>query len=116
MDDLRVHYKRAGSGPTVVLLHGSGSSLHGFEAVADLLVPSFDVIRPDLPGFGLTGPHPHRDYHISTFSTIVARFLSTVGVTGAAVAGNSLGGNIAWNLALDQPRLVTALVLINATG
>lgn len=52
VDGLRVHYKRAGHGPVVVLLHGSASSLYGFEQVAGLLSASFDVVRPDLPAFG----------------------------------------------------------------
>ncbi|WP_329045826.1 alpha/beta hydrolase [Amycolatopsis sp. NBC_01488] len=116
VDDLRVHYKRAGQGPTLVLLHGSGSSLEGFERVAALLSASYDVIRPDLPGFGRTGPRPDRDYRVRTYATTIARFLTALQVPHFAVAGNSLGGNIAWNLALDAPERVDGLILINATG
>ncbi len=118
VDGMRIHYKRSGSGPTVVLLHGSASSLHGVEAVAQRLWGSFDVIRPDLPGFGVTGPRPDRDYRVATYAAALARFLDTIGVARCAVAGNSLGGNIAWNLALDRPEhlQLTGLVLINATG
>ncbi len=43
VDGLLVHYKRAGTGPALLLLHGSMSSLHGFERVAALLSSSFDV-------------------------------------------------------------------------
>ncbi|WP_066897908.1 alpha/beta fold hydrolase [Mycolicibacterium houstonense] len=118
VDGMRIHYKRSGSGPTVVLLHGSASSLHGVEAVAQRLWGTFDVIRPDLPGFGVTGPRPDRDYRVATYAAALARFLDTIGVARCAVAGNSLGGNIAWNLALDRPEhlQLTGLVLINATG
>jgi pimeloyl-ACP methyl ester carboxylesterase len=49
VDGMRIHYKRSGTGPTVVLLHGSASSLYGVEAVAQRLRGSFDVIRLDLP-------------------------------------------------------------------
>ena len=45
VDGMRIHYKRSGTGPTVVLLHGSASSLYGVEAVAQRLWGSFDVIR-----------------------------------------------------------------------
>ena len=114
--DMRIHYKEIGSGPPVLLLHGSGSSLQAFDAVAADLAPSFRVIRPDLPGFGLTGPRPDRDYRIEAFVETVARFMQHVGVQHYAVAGNSLGGNIAWNLALAKPTAMDALVLINATG
>jgi pimeloyl-ACP methyl ester carboxylesterase len=118
VDGMRIHYKRAGTGPTVVLLHGSASSLYGVEAVAQRLWGSFDVIRLDLPGFGVTGPRPDRDYRITTYAATLARFLDVIGVERCAVVGNSLGGNIAWNLALDHPDYLqlTGLVLINATG
>ncbi|MEU6195394.1 alpha/beta hydrolase [Streptomyces sp. NPDC047061] len=116
VDGLRVHYKRAGHGPALVLLHGSGSSLHHFTEVAGLLSSSFDVVRPDLPGFGLTGPRGDRDYRIQTYAATVARFLDVLGLTRYALAGNSLGGNIAWNVALEQRSQVSALVLVNATG
>lgn len=118
VDGMRIHYKRSGTGPTVVLLHGSASSLYGVEAVAQRLWGSFDVIRLDLPGFGVTGPRPDRDYRVATYAATLARFLDVTGVERCAVVGNSLGGNIAWNLALDHPEhlQLTGLVLINATG
>jgi pimeloyl-ACP methyl ester carboxylesterase len=116
VEGLNVHYKRAGAGPAVVLLHGSGSSLHSFDRVAALSSLSFDVIRPDLPGFGLTGPRPDRDYRVQTYAKTTAALLDSLGVQVASVVGNSLGGNIAWNLALDHSRRVHRLVLINATG
>jgi pimeloyl-ACP methyl ester carboxylesterase len=115
VDGLRVHYERAGQGPTVVLLHGSGS-LEGFERVAALLSTSCDVIRPDLPGFGRTGPRPDRDYRVRTYARMIARFMTALRLPHFAVAGNSLGGNIAWNLALDAPDRIDGLVLVNATG
>lgn len=116
VDGMRVHYKRSGRGPSVVLLHGSASSLYGVEVLAQRLWASFDVVRPDLPGFGVTGPRPDRDYRISTYAATLARFLEAIGVEHYTLAGNSLGGNIAWNLALDHPERLTGLVLINATG
>ncbi|WP_051183352.1 alpha/beta fold hydrolase [Nocardia vinacea] len=111
-----IHYKRVGTGPAVLLLHGSGSSLHCFDEVAAALSSSFDVIRADLPGFGLAGPRADRDYRVQTYAKTVAAFLIFLGVANASVVGNSLGGNIAWNFALDYPRRVHRLVLINATG
>jgi len=111
-----IHYKRSGGGPPVLLLHGSGSSLQGFDRVAQELLSSFEVIRIDLPGFGLTGPRADRDYRVSTYVATVAEFLSAIGVSRCSVVGNSLGGNIGWNLALDEPGRIADLVLINATG
>lgn len=116
IDGLRVHFKRAGSGPVVLLLHGSGSSMQGFERVAALLSRSFTVIRPDLAGSGLTGPRPDRDYRIEAYVATVAAFMVALDIERYSVAGNSLGGNIAWNLALTHPGRLDSLVLINATG
>ena len=116
VDGLSIRYKRSGSGRAVLLLHGTTSSLEHFDGVAGRLTWAFDVIRPDLPGFGLTGPRVDRDYRISTYSSTMARFMETLGVDSYAVVGNSLGGNIAWNMALDYPSAVSALVLVNATG
>ena len=116
VDGLRIHYKRAGHGRALVLLHGSASSLQHFDRATELLSESFDVIRPDLPAFGLTGPRKDRDYRIPAYAATVAGLLETLGVPRCAVAGNSLGGNVAWNLALDHPARLTGLVLVNATG
>jgi pimeloyl-ACP methyl ester carboxylesterase len=116
VDGLRVRYKCAGRGAAVVLLHGSASSLHGFERVAALLSASFDVVRLDLPGFGLTGPRADCDYRIGTYASTLARFISVLGVPHYALVGHSLDGNIALNLALDHPERIDGLVLINATG
>jgi pimeloyl-ACP methyl ester carboxylesterase len=112
----RLHYKRDGSGLPVLLIHGSASSLHHFTEVARALSGAFDVIRLDLPGFGLTGPRADRDYRLETYARSVADFLSALGVARCAIVGNSFGGNVAWNVALLSPERVTALVLINATG
>lgn len=113
---LRLHFKRSGSGRALLLLHGSGSSIHGFERVAERLSTSFDVITLDLPGFGLTGPRSDRDYRVSTYVDTVAGFMTELGLERFSVVGNSLGGNIGWNLALAVPSRVENLVLINATG
>src|SRR5689334_9295638 len=86
MDGLRVHYQRAGQGPAILLLHGSGSSLEGFERVAELLSASYDVIRPDLPGFGRTGPRHDRDYRVRTYAGTIARFMTALQLPRFAVA------------------------------
>ncbi|MFI6080247.1 alpha/beta fold hydrolase [Streptomyces sp. NPDC051217] len=116
VDGVRVHFKREGSGPPLLLLHGSGSSLQAFDPVTDGLKADCEVIRLDLPAFGLTGPRPDRDYRIEAYVSLVAEFLSGLGLDKVDVAGSSLGGNIAWNLAVEHPRRVRRLILMNATG
>lgn len=116
VDGLRLHYKRAGKGPVVLLIHGSGSSLQGVEQVALKLARSFTTIYLDLPGCGLTGARKDRDYRVEAYASVISRFMEVLRLPRYTVVGNSLGGNIAWNLALEQPERLDALVLINATG
>ncbi|XVV00881.1 alpha/beta fold hydrolase [Actinosynnema sp. CA-248983] len=114
LDGMRVHVRRTGTGPTLVLLHGSGWSLHVFDAVTDLLADRFDVVRVDLPGFGLTGPRPDRDYSIGAYVSFLDRLIDAPG--RFVLAGHSFGGQIAWTYALAHPDRLSGLVLMNATG
>jgi pimeloyl-ACP methyl ester carboxylesterase len=116
VDGMQVHFTRSGAGPTIVLLHGSGSSLHSFDEVARRLEDCFDVVRLDLPGCGLTGPRPDRDYRIETYVLLLDRFLAEHVRAPFLLAGHSLGGQIAWRYALDHPDRLLGLVLMNATG
>jgi pimeloyl-ACP methyl ester carboxylesterase len=119
LDGMRIHYTRDGSktsGTTIVLLHGSGASLHIFNPVAAQLARKFDVVRLDLPGFGLTGPRPDRDYTIETYVQLLDRFLDQHAAGRVLLAGHSLGGRIAWTYALEHADRLSGLVLMNATG
>ena len=114
--DMPVHYRDQGRGPVLLLLHGSGSSLHTWDDWVTLLARDFRVIRMDLPGFGLTGPDPTDDYSVARYVEFVNAFASKIGVTNFHLAGNSLGGRIAWNYALVHPERVDRLILIDAAG
>ena len=52
---MQVHYRDEGDGDVILLIHGTGSSLHTWEKWAQGLIKSYRVIRPDLPAYGLTG-------------------------------------------------------------
>lgn len=111
-----LHVARAGNGPTLLLLHGSGASLHIFDRVAELLIDRFDVVRIDLPGFGLTGPRRDRDYSVAAYVSLVTRFVAEHISQPFLLGGHSFGGQIAWTYALDNPPALRGLVLMNATG
>ena len=70
----------------------------------------------DLPGFGLTGPQPANDYSIEEYTRFVLRVADTLGVRQFIVAGNSLGGEIAWHVASAVPDRVQRLILVDAAG
>lgn len=100
----------------VVLLHGTSASLHTWEGWAGALDRTRRVITMDLPGFGLTGPDPEGDYRIARYVRFVTGLLDALGVRRCVIGGNSLGGEIAWNVALDAPQRVAALILVDAAG
>lgn len=116
VDGLRVHYRDEGTGPPLVLLHGTASSLHTWNAWAEALSPRYRVLRMDLPGFGLTGPNGSGDYSIAAYVRFLESFRETLGLERFALGGNSLGGAIAWNYAVAHPQQVTALVLVDPAG
>jgi pimeloyl-ACP methyl ester carboxylesterase len=100
----------------IVLLHGTSASLHTWDGWAQALREKRRVIRFDLPGFGLTGPHPENDYSIATYVRFVKAVMDQLGVQRFVIGGNSLGGQIAWATAAALPDRVTSLILVNATG
>ncbi len=111
-----VHYRDRGAGPTLLLLHGLASSLHTWEGWVAELGDDFRLVRLDLPGFGLTGPFSHRDYRCRRYLELLDAFLDQLGIDSCAIAGNSMGGFLAWRYALHRPARVDRLVLIDAAG
>jgi pimeloyl-ACP methyl ester carboxylesterase len=106
----------AGEPPTVLLLHGTAASLHTWDGWAARMAPEFRVVRLDLPGFGLTGPHPSGDYSAAATTDFLERFAAAAGLKRFAIVGNSLGGYYAWRYALRHPEQVSGLVLIDSVG
>lgn len=100
----------------IVLLHGTSSSLHTWDGWTKALAGTRRVIRFDLPGIGLTGPAPDGDYRIERYAVFVAAMLDKLGVARCVLAGNSFGGQVAWETALAYPARVDKLVLVDAAG
>ena len=100
----------------IVLLHGTSDSLHTWEGWVQALAPQRRVIRFDLPAFGLTGPHPQGDYSIDMYVRFVLAVMDSLQVPKAVVGGNSLGGQIAWGVAVAAPARVEKLLLVDAAG
>jgi pimeloyl-ACP methyl ester carboxylesterase len=70
----------------------------------------------DLPAFGLTGPFLNKDYSISNYTTFLVEFLDSLNITQCILVGNSLGGEIAWRFALQEPVIAKKLILIDPGG
>ncbi|MDA7557694.1 alpha/beta hydrolase [Flavobacteriaceae bacterium] len=119
IDGMDVHYRDEGNpqdSTPIVLIHGTGSSLHTFDTWTQQLISEYRVIRMDLPAYGLTGPFLNRTYTITNYVDFINVFLSKLNIKKCVLAGNSLGGNIAWNYTLKHPNSVDKLILIDASG
>ena len=114
--DMEVHYKQEGSGHPLILLHGTGASLHTWDGWVDYFDDQLTTYRMDLPAFGLTGPHPDKDYTIESYVRFVDAFAKAKQLDTFAIAGNSLGGYIAWMYAVEHPQKVSHLILLDAAG
>lgn len=114
-----VHYRDEGpvtDSVPLVLLHGTGASLLTWDACTAEWSKTRRVIRMDLPGFGLTGPAPDNDYSIAAYVDFVKQVLQQLNVQQCHMAGNSLGGLIAYSYAAANPQRVQKLVLLDAAG
>ncbi len=118
-----VHFRDAGpkDDPVpLVLLHGTASSLHTWQGWVGDLHARKRVITFDLPGFGLTGPfagtYPRDDYRADNLVRFTLDFLDALNVRRFAIGGNSLGGEVAWRVAVLAPTRVDKLILVDATG
>jgi pimeloyl-ACP methyl ester carboxylesterase len=93
-----LNHVRRGTGEPLVLVHGIGSQWRIWEPVLDALAADFDVIAIDLPGFGHT-PHDGTGPSVEAQAARVAHFFGELGLELPHVAGNSMGGAIALELA-----------------
>ncbi len=116
VEGMLIHYRDEGTGPVIVLLHGAFSSLHTFDAWTDELKKEYRVIRYDLPGFGLTGPHPRHNYSIASHTRVLDKLCLILGVDHFVLAGSSLGGWISWEYTLKHPNKINKLILLDAAG
>ena len=119
VNGLQVHVRDEGprDDPVpLVLLHGTSASLHTWDGWVADLKGQRRVIRFDLPAFGLTGPDAQNDYTLEAYVRTVEGVVNAMGVKDFVLAGNSLGGQVAWATAATLPQRVRQLILVDAAG
>ena len=124
IDGMQVHIVRStkcansASVKTIVLLHGTSASLHTWQGWTEALSAEYCVVSMDLPGFGLTGPFVNKttEYTSANYASFVIEVLDKLNLDKVILAGNSLGGKIAWRMAALYPERVSKLILVNAVG
>lgn len=116
LNGLSIRYFQAGTeGLPLVLFHGTGESALDWSWVLPQLGEMYRVYAPDFPGNG-ESVKPIRNYSVEFLTQFAADFLNAIAVEQAVVAGNSLGGLIALQIALSQPTKVAGLVLVDSSG
>jgi pimeloyl-ACP methyl ester carboxylesterase len=116
--DLHGHrsiYRVAGSGPTVVLIHGMINSSRHWEQVALRLADSYRVVAPDLIGHGDSAT-PRGDYSLGAHAASIRDLLATIGVERATIVGHSLGGGVAMQFFYQFPQRTERLALVSSGG
>jgi 4,5:9,10-diseco-3-hydroxy-5,9,17-trioxoandrosta-1(10),2-diene-4-oate hydrolase len=117
---LRVHYQEQGEGPVVVFLHGSGPGASGYSNFRRnypyFAEHGFRVLVPDTLGFGFSSMPEDVDYTLDFLAGAVVELLESLGVERCSIVGNSHGGAMAIQIALQHPELVDRLVLMAPGG
>jgi pimeloyl-ACP methyl ester carboxylesterase len=116
IDGMEVHYRIEGKGSPVVLIHGTGACLQTWDVWTDSLSKEYQVIRMDIPAFGITGPNAEDLYTMDYYVQFIDTFTKKLGLESFVLGGNSLGGGIAWQYALEHPDRVSALLLVAPSG
>ena len=112
IEGLRWHVQRAGSGPAILLVHGTGAATHTWRDMLLPLAARQAVVAVDLPGHGFTTPLPSGAMTLPGMSRALAKLVTHLGLQVDAVVGHSAGAAIAARLCLDRaivPRLLISL-------
>ncbi len=124
VDGTKVHYRLDGNpdGPALLLLHGVLASTHTWDGWVDHLGSKYHILRIDIPGFGLSEPLANRNYTPEYAVELFEKIREQLGELHPEfksktdkfyLAGNSLGGFIAWYYATKHPEHVKKLILID---
>lgn len=110
----QLHFEDHGQGSPLLLVHGLGSSVRDWEYQVPLLSRSHRIIALDVRGHGRSGK-PHEAYSIAQFAADVAALIEHLKLDKVHLVGISMGGMIAFQLAVDRPELLHSLTIVNST-
>jgi haloacetate dehalogenase len=111
-DETRIHYRRLGQGPGMVLLHGYPQTGHMWRKVMPALAERFTVVAPDLRGYG-DSDRPVAGYDKRSMAADVADVIRALGIQPVVLVGHDRGARVAHRFALDHATLLTRLVLLD---
>jgi pimeloyl-ACP methyl ester carboxylesterase len=108
---LRVHYRTAGHGPPVVMLHPSPLSSQAVLPVATAIAGERQVFALDTPGYGLSEPLPARPASLDPYLPVIDGVLDALGIARCCLYGAATGAQLALEYASRYPRRVSLLVM-----
>jgi pimeloyl-ACP methyl ester carboxylesterase len=115
---LRIHYRDQGArdGPPIVMIHGYSASLHAWEPWIARLGDRYRIVTLDLPGHGLTRAPSTYVASLDRYAEVVDTVAERLKLGPYVAVGNSMGGGVAWTLALHHPDHLRGLVLVDSVG
>jgi pimeloyl-ACP methyl ester carboxylesterase len=111
----RVAYRDAGTGETLLLIHGMAGSSATWRAVIPELSKKYRVVAPDLLGHG-ESTKPRGDYSLGAFAALLRDLLDELGIRRATIVGQSLGGGVAMQFTYQHRDYCERLALISSGG
>jgi len=109
----RWHAQVMGSGPAVLLVHGTGASTHSYRDLAKILSNAFTVVVPDLPGHGFTDRPSSDHLSLPVMAKDLAALLDELDVDPIIAVGHSAGAAILIEMCLDKLLAPEALISLN---
>ncbi|MCK0471910.1 alpha/beta hydrolase [Halalkalibacter sp. APA_J-10(15)] len=101
---------------TLILIHGFVSSCYCFRKIIPILQKHYDVYAIDLPGFGRSGKRKDFEYSFHNYANVIISFCHLFRLTNVMLVGHSMGGQVALYTALQEPNLVSKMILMSSSG
>jgi 3-oxoadipate enol-lactonase len=112
---IALNYEVTGAGEPVLLLHGLGSRAEDWELQVPDLARTYRVITVDFRGHGRSGK-PSGPYTVALMASDILALLNTLEIQSTHIVGLSMGGMIAFQLAVDRPERVRSLMIVNSAA
>ena len=111
--DIELHYEITGKGQPLLLIHGLGSGARDWEMQVPFLSQNFQVVTVDVRGHGQSDKPPG-PYSIPLFAADTIELIRSLDIAPVHIIGISMGGMIAFQVAVDAPEMVKSLVIVNS--
>lgn len=114
VNGVKLHYKEAGEGDLVILLHGFPEFWYSWRKMIPVLAKDYRVVAPDMRGYNLSEkPKGLEAYSMQNLREDLKQLIAHFGVERTHLVAHDWGGIVAWQLVIDQPELIERFVVLN---